>query len=179
MEKGRLEAFSDGVLAIVITIMILELRLPSGDGVGDLLSLLPPLLTYLVSFLFIAIYWVNHHLVFHSVEQVDLPILWCNITWLFFLSFIPFATAWVGNHPTSWVPLSLYFSDMTLACIAFHLMCFYVQRIHGKRLRLGARSITSLAVYFGAAALGGFCPVAAFIAVAAVSCSWIVPKKDG
>ncbi|MBO4422680.1 MAG: DUF1211 domain-containing protein [Clostridia bacterium] len=177
MEKNRLEAFSDGVLAIIITIMILELKQPLGDGWGDLWSLWPTLLAYLLSFFFIAIYWVNHHLIFQSAEKINLKILWCNIVWLFVMSFIPFATAWVGSYPTSFVPLCLYFADMFLASVAFHLMYFLILRERGEKFRWTPRGVISLAVYFLAAALGGFCPVAAFIVVAVVSCWWIFPER--
>ena len=182
MEKNRLEAFSDGVLAIVITIMILELKQPLGDGWGDFRALAPTLLTYLLSYVFLAIYWVNHHQIFHDAGRINVGILWCNIAWLFTLSFIPFLTAWVGNWPASYVPLCLYFGDMTLACIAFHLMYYLIFRsTHpGGKFRLEIRSIASLAVYAAAAALGGLCPAAAYIAVAAVSLWWIVPiRKHG
>jgi len=180
MDKNRLEAFSDGVLAIIITIMILELKQPVGDSMGDLLKLAPTILAYLLSFVFIAIYWVNHHQIFHDADTVNVKILWCNIAWLFTMSFIPFATAWVGTYPNSWVPLSLYFADMSLACITFHIMCYLIfKESHpGKKFRLSIRSYFSLAIYFLAAWLGGFCPIAAFIAVAAVSVWWIFPLKQ-
>ena len=177
MEKNRLEAFSDGVLAIIITIMVLELSLPVGDGLGDLLALTPTLVAYLLSFMFIAIYWVNHHLVFQMTERINLKILWCNIIWMFTMSFIPFATAWVGNYPTSFVPLCFYFADMALACVTFHIMYLFILREGGKKLTLGLRSIISLVTYFGAAVFGGFCPIAAFIIVAAVSLWWIFPER--
>lgn len=177
MEKNRLEAFSDGVLAIIITIMILELKQPASDGLEDFLALGPTLLAYLLSYLFIAIYWVNHHLIFQKAERINVKILWCNIAWLFVMSFIPFATAWVGTYPTSWAPLSIYFADMTLACITSHLMIYLIARENGEAFRPGPRSIVSLVVYFAAAMFGGFCPVAAFIVVAVVSCWWIVPEK--
>ena len=93
MEKNRLEAFSDGVLAIIITIMILELKQPTGDSLKDLFELAPVIMAYALSFMFIAIYWVNHHLIFHSAERINVRILWCNIAWLFVMSFIPFGTA--------------------------------------------------------------------------------------
>ena len=179
MEKNRLEAFSDGVLAIIITIMILELSQPAGDKLKDLLALGPTILAYILSFLFIAIYWVNHHLIFHGAERINVKILWCNIAWMFVMSFIPFATAWVGSHPKAWAPLALYFGDMFLACIAFHLMCYLIACENGGKaqFRLNARNIISIVVYFLATVLGGFCPLVAFIAVAAVSCWWIVPEK--
>ncbi len=182
MEKNRLEAFSDGVLAIIITIMVLELKQPVGDRWSDFQVLGPTLLTYLLSFVFIAIYWVNHHHIFHKIEQVNVNILWANIAWLFIMSFIPFATAWVGSHPTSWAPLSVYFADMTLACISYHIMYYLIFKEinEDKEFKLEPRSIISFAVYFLATALGGFCPIAAFIAVAVVSCWWIIPvKKKG
>ena len=178
MEKNRLEAFSDGVLAIIITIMILELKQPVGDGLKDFLALGPTLLAYLLSFVFIAIYWVNHHQIFQKAEQINVKILWCNIAWLFVMSFIPFTTAWVGTYPTSWAPLSVYFADMSLASITSHGMIWLIARENGEKFRLGLRSIVSLIVYFAAAVLGGLCPIAAFIVVAVVSCWWIVPEKN-
>ena len=180
MERNRLEAFSDGVLAIIITIMILELKLPAGDGVKDFLALTPVLLAYLLSFAFIAIYWVNHHLIFQKAEWINVKILWCNIAWLFTMSFIPFATAWVGIYPVSWMPLSLYFLDMALASITFHLMYYLIVCEVGERksFRLGVRSIISLVTYCSAALLGGFAPVVAYIVVAAVSAWWIIPPKE-
>ena len=179
MEKNRLEAFSDGVLAIIITIMILELGLPAGGGFKHLLTLGPTLLGYLLSFWFIAIYWVNHHLIFHDAEKVNLKIVWCNIVWLFVISFIPFATAWAGRYPTSWAPVTVYFADMALACVAFHVLYWLIVCENGGRkdFKLTARSISSLVVYTLAAGLGGFCPIAAYVAVAAVSLWWVVPAK--
>ena len=178
MKKYRIEQFCDGVLAIVITIMILELSLPAGDGLKELLALTPTLLAYLLSYVFIAIYWVNHHLIFQQADCINVKILWCNIAWLFAMSFIPFATAWVGAYPVSRVPLSLYFADMSLACIAFHLMCYLIAHENGKPFRLGVRNIISLITYFAAAVLGGFFPVAVYIIVAIVSCWWIIPEKS-
>ena len=177
MEKNRLEAFSDGVLAIIITIMILELGLPLGDKMSDFLALMPTLLAYTLSFFFIAIYWVNHHLVFHSAKTINVKILWCNIVWLFIMSFIPFTTAWVGKYPTAWAPLCIYFGDMALACITFHLMYYFIAKEAGERFALDARSIASLSIYSLAAGLGGFCPIAAFVAVALVSLWWVIPYK--
>lgn len=177
MEKNRLEAFSDGVLAIIITIMVLELQQPPGDKLRDLWSLLPTLSAYLISFFFIAIYWVNHHLIFQLALTVNVKILWCNIVWLFVMSFIPFTTAWVGSHPSSFAPLSVYFADMFLASVTFHLMYLLILREQGLSFRWTARGVISLITYFSATVLGGFCPVAAFIAVSLVSAWWIFPEK--
>ena len=177
MEKNRLEAFSDGVLAIIITIMILELKLPDGGGIKDLMALTPILLAYILSFVFIAIYWVNHHLIFQKAVSINIKILWSNIAWLFTMSFIPFATAWVGAYPAARAPLSLYFADMSLASITFHIMYYQIVCESGekKNFKLTSRSIVSLITYFAAALCGSFCPVAAYIVVAIVSCWWIFP----
>ena len=177
MEKNRLEAFSDGVLAIIITIMILELKQPLGDGIKDFFDLAPTLVAYLLSYVFVAIYWVNHHHIFHKVERINVKILWCNMAWLFVMSFIPFGTAWVGTYPTSFAPLAVYFADMSLASIAFHLMYYFIAHENNEKFRIGPRSIISLVTYTAAAMFGGFCPVAAFIVVAVVSCWWIIPEK--
>ena len=178
MDKNRLEAFSDGVLAIIITIMVLELSLPVGDGIKDFAGILPLLLTYVLSFFFVAIYWVNHHIMFSLTERVNLKILWMNIVWLFVISLIPFTTAWVGKYPTSWAPLSVYFADMALACITFHIMYALVLREKGQKVKFDVRNITSLIVYALAAGLGGFCPIAAFVIVALVSLWWVIPMKQ-
>src|SRR5436305_3353508 len=99
MTKGRLEAFSDGVIAIIITIMVLELKVPHGDHLTALRPLLPVFLSYVLSFIYVAIYWNNHHHLFHSTKQVTGGILWANLHLLFWLSLFPFATGWMGeNH---------------------------------------------------------------------------------
>ena len=179
MTKNRLEAFSDGGLAIIITIMVLELGQPKGDKLSDLAQLFPTLLGYLLSFFFIAIYWINHHNTLHNVEKVNYKILWCNIIWLFIMSFIPFATVWVGSHPTSFLPISFYFGDMAFASIAFHFMYYFILEENGekKNFKLDLRSILSLITYSLAAMLGGFCPLVAYIVVALVSLWWAFPTK--
>ena len=178
-EKNRLEAFSDGVLAIIITIMILELKMPAGGGVDDLMALAPTIFAYVLSFFFIAIYWVNHHLILHDVTNVNRKILWCNNTWLFVMSFIPFGTAWVGSYPDSWTPVTLYFADMFLACITFHLMYYLIacENCGNGRFRLTPRSVISIVTYLLAMLLGGMNPPAAYVVVAVVSAWWIFPEK--
>ena len=180
MEKNRLEAFSDGVLAIIITIMILELKQPAGDSIKDFTALRPILLSYILSFVFISIYWINHHLIFQKASSINVKILWCNIAWLFTMSFIPFATAWAGTYPTSFAPLFIYFTDMSLASITFHIMYYLIACECGEKeeFRLSARNIISLITYFLAAVLGGFSPVIAYIVVTAVTCWWIFPEKS-
>ena len=179
MDKNRLEAFSDGVLAIIITIMVLELKQPVGDKWGDLIALGPIILSYALSFLFVAIYWVNHHMIFHQAKRINVKILWCNIAWMFAMSFIPFTTAWIGSYPVSYVPVALYFTDMLVACLTFHLMYYLIAVENGtkKEFKLSPRNIISIITYFLAAALGGFCPIATYIVIILVSCWWIIPEK--
>ena len=108
MSKGRLEAFSDGVLAIIITIMVLELKVPHGPDIADLLPLIPVFASYLLSFIFIGIYWNNHHHLFQFVHKVNGNVLWANLHLLFWLSLIPFSTSWMGeNEFTAW-PVDTY-----------------------------------------------------------------------
>lgn len=179
MEKNRLEAFSDGVLAIIITIMVLELKRPTGPQWNDLLVLTPVLLGYGLSFLYTAIYWVNHHLLFHKAKRINVKILWCNIAWLFVMSFIPFTTEWIGSYPTAAVPVSVYFADMFLACATYHYMYYLVARENGNRcpFRLSPKNIASIVVYMLAALFGALCPYVAYAVVALVTIWWIIPEK--
>src|SRR5712691_5396627 len=108
MPKGRLEAFSDGVLAIIITIMVLELRVPHGGDLTALGPLIPVLLSYVLSFVYIGIYWNNHHHLMHAVQEVDGRILWANLHLLFWLSLVPFVTSWMGENHVAAVPVALY-----------------------------------------------------------------------
>jgi len=108
MRTGRLEAFSDGVLAILITIMVLELKLPHGSDLEALREMGPVLCAYVLSFIFIGIYWNNHHHMLHTVEQVSGGILWANLHLLFWLSLVPFGTDWMGEHPRAPLPTALY-----------------------------------------------------------------------
>jgi uncharacterized membrane protein len=122
MSKTRLEAFSDGVLAIIITIMVLELKVPHGDSLYDLKPLLPVFLSYVLSFVNIAIYWNNHHHMLNASSRINGSVLWTNIHLLFWLSMIPFATAWMGeNHFTKW-PVVLYGVVLMMAGIAYYFL---------------------------------------------------------
>ena len=119
MNKGRLEAFSDGVIAIIITIMVLEMRAPQGAGLDALRPLVPVFLSYVLSFIFIGIYWSNHHHLLQVVKHVNGPILWANLHLLFWLSLIPFVTNWMGeNHFAPW-PVALYGGVLLFAAIAY------------------------------------------------------------
>jgi uncharacterized membrane protein len=132
MGRGRLEAFSDGVLAIIITIMVLELKVPHGADLGALGPLLPVFLSYVLSFIFIGIYWSNHHHLFHAVQHVDGRILWANLHLLFWLSLIPFVTGWMGeNHFAAW-PVALYGTVLLSAAIAYVILTRVLVSSHGR-----------------------------------------------
>jgi uncharacterized membrane protein len=122
MGKGRLEAFSDGVLAIIITIMVLELRVPHGTDVAALRPLLPVILSYVLSFLYIAIYWNNHHHMLHVTRRVNGAILWANLHLLFWLSLVPFVTGWMGENDFAALPTALYGVPLLMAAIAYWIL---------------------------------------------------------
>ena len=131
MGRGRLEAFSDGVLAIIITIMVLELKVLHGADLGALGPLLPVFLSYVLSFIFIGIYWSNHHHLLHAVQHVDGRILWANLHLLFWLSLIPFVTGWMGeNHFAAW-PVALYGTVLLSAAIAYFILTRVLVSYHG------------------------------------------------
>jgi uncharacterized membrane protein len=122
MGKGRLEAFSDGVIAIIITIMVLEMRVPQGEGVAVLRPLLPVFLSYVLSFLYVGIYWNNHHHMLHATTRVTGPILWANLHLLFWLSLFPFATGWMGQNHFALPPTALYGFVLLMAGIAYFIL---------------------------------------------------------
>ncbi len=122
MRKGRLEAFSDGVIAILITIMVLELKIPHGADWESLRPLLPVFLTYVLSFVYLAIYWNNHHHMLHATEQINGKILWANMHLLFWLSLIPFATGWMGENHFAPLPTAAYGAVLLAAAIAYYVL---------------------------------------------------------
>src|SRR5262245_55853270 len=140
MRKNRLEAFSDGVIAIIITIMVLELKVPHGEGVETLVPLIPVFLSYVLSFVYLGIYWNNHHHMLHACQRVTGPILWANLHLLFWLSLIPFATGWMGEYHFAAAPSALYGFVLLMAAIAYWLL---QQRIIASQ---GSRSILKKAV---------------------------------
>ena len=122
MGKNRLEAFSDGVLAIIITIMVLELKIPEGQGIDALLLILPTFLSYILSFVYVGIYWNNHHHLLHTLQKVTGPVLWANHHLLFWLSLVPFASGWMGANPSAKVPAALYGIVLLMASIAYNVL---------------------------------------------------------
>jgi uncharacterized membrane protein len=131
MGNGRLEAFSDGVFAIIITIMVLEIKVPHGDSVEDLLPLLPVFLSYALSFVYIGIYWNNHHHMLHVCTTVTGAMLWANLHLLFWLSLLPFATGWMGENYFSALPVVLYGVVLLMAAIAYYLLEQTIIRAQG------------------------------------------------
>ena len=132
MRKNRLEAFSDGVIAIIITIMVLELRAPHGYELKELKPLIPKFLSYILSFIYLAIYWNNHHHMLHTVRHVTGSILWANLHLLFWLSLIPFTTAWMGENSFKPMPMALYGIVLLMAAIAYFILQRLIIKHHGK-----------------------------------------------
>ena len=157
MGTGRLEAFSDGVLAIIITIMVLELKVPNGHDLSALRPLIPALLSYLLSFLYIGIYWNNHHHMFHATQSVSGPILWANLHLLFWLSLVPFATSWMGENQFAPAPTALYGVPLLMAGIAYWLLQRAIVAKHGRK--------SLLAVAVGRDLKGNLSPILYMIAI--------------
>jgi uncharacterized membrane protein len=179
--KGRLEAFSDGVLAIIITIMVLELRVPPGARLQDLQPVLPTLLSYGLSFVYVGIYWTNHHHLLHAAKTVRGPILWANLHLLFWLSLTPFTTAWMGQHPLAAGPVALYGANQFLDAVAYSILQRSLVQHEGpdsplaRALSHNLKGLSSLAIYAAAIPMAFFQPlvsIGCFILVAAV---WLVP----
>ncbi len=131
MGKGRLEAFSDGVLAIIITIMVLELKVPHGADVSALLPLLPVFLSYVLSFIYVGIYWNNHHHLLHAAKRVSGGVLWANLNLLFWLSLLPFATGWMGENHFAALPSAAYGVVLFMAALSYYLLQSCIIAIEG------------------------------------------------
>jgi uncharacterized membrane protein len=138
MSKTRLEAFSDGVIAILITIMVLALKVPHGDDLAALRPLVPVFLTYVLSFVYLGIYWNNHHHMLHATTRVNGKILWANLHLLFWLSLVPFATGWMGENHFAAVPTAIYGAILLLAAIAYTILQAAILADQGKDSRLAA-----------------------------------------
>jgi len=131
MGKGRLEAFSDGVIAIIITIMVLEMKVPHGSRLQDLLPVLPVFLSYVLSFVYVGIYWNNHHHMLHTSSRVTGGVLWANLHLLFWLSLFPFTTGWMGENHFTPVPTALYGTVLLMAALAYYVLQQAIIRAHG------------------------------------------------
>ena len=181
MGKGRLEAFSDGVLAIIITIMVLELKVPYGDDVAALKPMLPMLLAYALSFLYIGIYWTNHHHMLHTVHKVTGPVLWANLHLLFWLSLVPFGTAWMGENRFAATPVALYGVVLLMAAIAYFILVRALLAMHGDDSVLATaigndfKGRVSVAIYLLAVPLAFASPGLACALYVLVAVIWLVP----
>lgn len=183
MNKGRLEAFSDGVIAILITIMVLELRFPPASGWSALKPLVPVLLTYLLSFIYLGIYWSNHHHMLHATRLVTGGILWANLHLLFWLSLVPATTEWLDETRYAAIPMALYGGVLLMAAIAYWILQQLIIRSQGrdsllKRAVQGDwKGKLSPALYAIAVAVAFFYPLAAAAIYALVALIWLVPDR--
>ena len=183
MGTGRLTAFTDGVIAIIITIMVLELKLPRGSSLADLGQLMPGFVAYVLSFLYVAIYWNNHHHLFQLVRRVDGLILWANANLLFWLSLLPVATAWQGRHFLAPVPTLIYGLLLLLCALAYLLLeQAILRRRHehsslAEALGTGFKDKASLGFYVAAALIALWLPLLAVAIYGLVALLWLVPDR--
>ena len=183
MDKGRLEAFSDGVIAIIITIMVLELKIPNVDSIEALKPMLPVFLSYILSFIYVGIYWNNHHHTFQAAESVNGTILWANMHLLFWLSLVPFVTAWMGeNHFTRW-PVTFYGIVLLMNSIAYALLIAALVKHHGKDSVLAKaigkdrKGTISTAIYIIAIAISWVNQQISFALYVLVAIIWFIPDR--
>lgn len=184
MEKNRLEAFSDGVIAIIITIMVLELKVPHGSDFASIKPLLPVFLSYVLSFVYVGIYWNNHHHMLHAVKKVSAGILWGNLHLLFWLSLLPFTTGWMGeNHFTS-LPVALYGFDLLMCGMAYVVLQARIIKFHGDESVLakavgndikGKASFLTYLISIPVALLGH--PFIAVSLMFSIVILWIIPDR--
>jgi uncharacterized membrane protein len=183
MGKGRLEAFSDGVIAIIITIMVLELRPPHGVTLADLHELLPVLASYVLSFVFVGIYWNNHHHMLHAARTVTGPIMWANLHLLFWLSLVPFTTGWLGEHPLAPAPVGLYGAVMLMCAVAYNLLSRLLAAHEGpdsllaKAMGSDRKGWISLGLWLGSIAAAPFAPALSIALFVAVAATWFIPDR--
>ncbi len=182
MSSTRLEGFSDGVLAVIITIMVLELRPPSKDDLTALQSLIPGLLIYMLSFTFIAIYWVNHHHLLRATRRISGGILWANLHLLFWLSLVPVVTAWAGPHIQNRWPAVTYGAIGFLAGVAFYILTLTIRAVNkdtriGKVLGRDIKGQISVALYALGIGLAFIEPLLAYGVYALVSILWFIPDR--
>jgi len=181
--KGRLEAFSDGVIAILITIMVLELHVPDGSDWQALRPLVPHVLTYALSFAFLGIYWNNHHHMFHLVDRINGTIMWANLHLLFWLSLTPFVTGWMGEHHAEAVPTAVYGVVMLLSGVAYYTLQTTIVRHQGPTSKLAAAIGTDVKgkispiLYLAAIPLAFARQWMADAIYVAVAVMWLVPDR--
>jgi uncharacterized membrane protein len=183
MDKGRLETFSDGVLAIIITIMVLEMKVPHGYSWADLGPVLPVFLSYILSFVNVGIYWNNHHHMLHAAKIVNGAVLWANTYLLFWLSLIPFVSGWMGENHFATLPVALYGFVLLMAGVAYYLLAHCLIDLHGKKSTLAIaigndkKGIASVIIYtigIGFSFINQWLGFAMYVVVAIM---WFIPDK--
>lgn len=183
MGKGRFEAFSDGVIAIIITIMVLELKVPHGDSVDALMPLLPVFFSYVLSFVYIGIYWNNHHHMLHATHTISAASLWANLHLLFWLSLVPFTTGWMGENHFAMIPSALYGFNLLMAAIAYWLLQFALLRCGGEnhllRQAVGSdiKGKISLLLYSLGIACAFALPYLSLTIYVVVALLWFIPDR--
>ena len=183
MTKGRVEAFSDGVLAIIITIMVLEFEVPHESDLAALAPLTPKFLSYVLSFVFLGIYWNNHHHLWQAVKRVNGSILWANLHLLFWLSLIPFVTGWMGENNFSTIPVALYGVILWLSALAYYIMVRSLMAHHGQDSVLATaigrdvKGLRSLYLYTAAVPLAFVSPWIALAIYVTVAIIWLIPDR--
>ena len=186
MHKGRLEAFSDGVIAIIITIMVLEIKVPHGDGAADwpaLRKLLPVFLSYVLSFVYVGIYWNNHHHLFQAVHRTNGAILWANLHLLFWLSLLPFASGWMGENHFMLPPTMLYGTVLLMSGTAYYILQQAIVAEHGsdhaltKALGRDIKGKASIAIYLIALPVCFWKPQLAHMLYIIVALMWLIPDR--
>jgi uncharacterized membrane protein len=183
MGKNRLEAFSDGVLAIIITIMVLELKVPHGSDLAELNPLLPVFLSYVLSFVYLAIYWNNHHHMFHATKHVTGAILWANLHLLFWLSLFPFVTGWMGENHFAPKPMALYGVVLLMAAIAYYVLQHAIISSQGvnsllaKAVGRDLKGKISPILYGAAILVAFFAPWISGSIYVFVALMWLVPDR--
>ncbi len=181
MTKTRLEAFSDGVLAIVITIMVLELKVPHGDNFETLKPLIPVFISYALSFVYIGIYWNNHHHMLSAVKSINGRVMWANLHLLFWLSLMPFATGWMGENHFSQNTMLLYGAVLSMSAIAYTILSIELVAQHGKDSLLAkaigsdTKGKLSILIYFSAMGLSLLNNWVAFALYVSVALIWLIP----
>ncbi len=183
MSKGRLEAFSDGVIAILITIMVLEFKIPHEPTFAALGPLVPKFLSYVLSFVFLGIYWNNHHHLWQAAHRVNGNVLWANLHLLFWLSTIPFATAWMGENNFANAPVAFYGVVLWMSGVAYYTLSRQMIKLHGHESILAdalgrdVKGLRSLYGYSLAIPLAFFVPSVSMILYAAVAIMWLIPDR--
>jgi len=180
MGKGRLKAFSDGVLAVIITIMVLELKVPHGDDLAALRPMLQGLLSYVLSFVYIGIYWNNHHHMLHAARRINGRIMWANLHLLFWLSLVPVVTAWIGEHPSAVVPAALYGVVLFMSAIAYlilerQIIAYNPDTVLREALGADVKGLLSQCLYAAGIGLAFVRPWIAELLYAAVAVIWVIP----